>query len=101
LRLTLGQNIDGPSSSRAAYFDKPRLRASILLFKWIYGEEALASERYLREERDYKTALAEEWRGIVTNETLSRGRDLQGCSFAVVTSVSHSVQELAVLADNG
>lgn len=31
-----------------------RLRASILLFKWIYGEDGFASNRYLTEERDYK-----------------------------------------------
>jgi len=65
-------HIHGLPSSLAADFDEPRLRASILLFKWIYGEEGLASERYLREERDYKTALVKEWHELVTNETLER-----------------------------
>ena len=76
------------SSSKAGDFDEPRLRASILLFKWIYGEEGFASERYLREERDYKTALAAEWRELVTKETLERaisGETIQGFASSIGT----------------
>jgi hypothetical protein len=86
-------HIDSPPSTRAAYFDEPRLRASILLFKWIYGEEALASERYVREERDYKTALVEEWRGIVTNEALERaisGETTQSLAGSIGTLLTKS-----------
>jgi MoxR-like ATPase len=60
------------SSSKADDFDEPRLHASILLFRWIYGEEGFASDRYLREERDYKTTLVVEWKELVTKETLER-----------------------------
>ena len=51
-------------------FNEHRLRASILLFKWIYGEDGFASSRYQAEERDYKISLLEEWRTLVSNESL-------------------------------
>jgi hypothetical protein len=57
-------------SEKRTAFNKRRIRAAILLFKWIYGDEGLASTRYLAEERNYKVALLEEWRPLVTNERL-------------------------------
>jgi MoxR-like ATPase len=57
-------------SKRSTLFNERRLRASILLFKWIYGEEGFASNRYLTEERNYKVSLLEEWRSLVTIESL-------------------------------
>jgi MoxR-like ATPase len=57
-------------SQTSALFDERRLHASILLFKWIYGDEGFASNRYLTEERNYKVSLAQEWRLLVTNEGL-------------------------------
>jgi hypothetical protein len=47
-------------------FNERRLRASIHLFKWIYGEDGFASNRYLTEERNYKIGLLEEWRTLVS-----------------------------------
>jgi hypothetical protein len=55
---------------RTTVFNEQRLRASILLFKWVYGEEGFASNRYLTEERTYKANLSDEWHKLVSNESL-------------------------------
>lgn len=60
------------SSSVTIPIHKDRLNGAIQLFKWIYGEEGFSSERYLQEERNYKVALSDEWRSVVSIETLEQ-----------------------------
>ena len=51
-------------------FIEGRVRASMQLFKWLYGENGFESERYITEERNYKLELAGEWQAVVSDESL-------------------------------
>jgi len=64
--------IPGVTTASMTHFNEGRLRASILLFKWLYGEDGFASELYLEEERNYKLDLVREWRSKVSDETLEQ-----------------------------
>ena len=48
----------------------PRLQAAVRLFRWMYGQEGFASQRYLTEERNYKLALSDDWRKLATRERI-------------------------------
>jgi hypothetical protein len=52
------------SQSTQAAIDERKLRGSIRLFSWIYGEEGFKSSLYLEEERNYKAQLRDRWQAI-------------------------------------
>ena len=58
------------SQSIQATIDERKLRGSIRLFSWIYGEAGFQSELYLEEERNYKTELKDRWQELVTPTAL-------------------------------
>jgi hypothetical protein len=45
---------------RPVALDETRLRGAIRLFTWYYGGDC-TSDRFMREERDYKMEIAERW----------------------------------------
>jgi hypothetical protein len=53
------------------HFNRHRLKGAETLFKWIYGENGFASDRYIDEERKYKDELSREWRAKVNENTLN------------------------------
>ena len=70
-RAGSGRNLphmaDNAASTTTPFIER-RVRASILLFQWLYGDDGFGSDRYTSEERRYKVDLSREWRAAVQDE---------------------------------
>ena len=69
-------HVDEGPPAQLVQLNEKRVRGSILLFHWTYGEGGFASDQYLREERDYKLDLVRNWQSTVTADAL--GQALEG-----------------------
>ena len=55
---------------RPVNLDETRLRGAIRLFTWYYGGDC-ASDRFVREERDYKIEISERWQTVADVDDLA------------------------------
>lgn len=69
-KTSAGLPLGDATASNPSILDE-RLNAATNIFRWIYGDEAFESSRYLSEERAYKEELSREWRALSSEDSFA------------------------------